>query len=111
MVEVNDYRVSRIVVLCKDCGQDVGLYPARHKCGIPTSEALIIPKKSNNTTSNSKSKILSSSNNNSESNNIWNKFLSSANAIYNADDDSDNGKFNLMKKFFVSLNEFKNLST
>ncbi|KAI9495866.1 hypothetical protein BDB00DRAFT_870088 [Zychaea mexicana] len=28
----NDYRVSQIVVLCKDCGQDVGLYPARHKC-------------------------------------------------------------------------------
>ncbi|GAN04905.1 hypothetical protein MAM1_0076c04372 [Mucor ambiguus] len=28
----NDYRVSTIVVLCKDCNQDVGLYPARHKC-------------------------------------------------------------------------------
>lgn len=28
----NDYRVSKIVVLCKDCGQDVGLYPARHQC-------------------------------------------------------------------------------
>ncbi|KAI8143629.1 hypothetical protein BJV82DRAFT_611181 [Fennellomyces sp. T-0311] len=28
----NDYRISQIVVLCKDCGQDVGLYPARHKC-------------------------------------------------------------------------------
>ncbi|KAF7723969.1 hypothetical protein EC973_001485 [Apophysomyces ossiformis] len=30
--QVVDYRVSTIVVLCKDCGQDVGLYPARHKC-------------------------------------------------------------------------------
>lgn len=28
-----DYRVSTLIVLCKDCGQDVGLYPARHKCG------------------------------------------------------------------------------
>ncbi|KAG2235488.1 hypothetical protein INT48_007886 [Thamnidium elegans] len=28
----NDYRVSTIIVLCKDCGQDVGLYPARHEC-------------------------------------------------------------------------------
>lgn len=28
----NDYRVSTIVVLCKDCNQDVGLYPARHQC-------------------------------------------------------------------------------
>lgn len=28
----NDYRVSKIIVLCKDCGNDVGLYPARHKC-------------------------------------------------------------------------------
>jgi hypothetical protein len=28
----NDYRVSTIIVLCKDCGNDVGLYPARHKC-------------------------------------------------------------------------------
>ncbi|ORY94205.1 hypothetical protein BCR43DRAFT_358994 [Syncephalastrum racemosum] len=27
-----DYRVSKIIVLCKDCNQDVGLYPARHKC-------------------------------------------------------------------------------
>ncbi|KAG0353936.1 hypothetical protein BC939DRAFT_529436 [Gamsiella multidivaricata] len=27
-----DYRVSQIVVLCKDCGNDVGLYPGRHKC-------------------------------------------------------------------------------
>ncbi|KAI8075293.1 hypothetical protein BC940DRAFT_220502, partial [Gongronella butleri] len=27
-----DYRVSTIVVLCKDCGEDVGLYPARHQC-------------------------------------------------------------------------------
>ncbi|CAO3633734.1 unnamed protein product [Mucor hiemalis] len=28
----NDYRVSKIIVLCKDCGDDVGLYPGRHKC-------------------------------------------------------------------------------
>ncbi|KAI8371136.1 hypothetical protein BD560DRAFT_396214 [Blakeslea trispora] len=28
----NDYRISVIVVLCKDCGEDVGLYPARHVC-------------------------------------------------------------------------------
>ncbi|KAF9427290.1 hypothetical protein BGZ94_005173 [Podila epigama] len=27
-----DYRVSTIVVLCKDCGNDVGAYPGRHKC-------------------------------------------------------------------------------
>ncbi|KAG0359760.1 hypothetical protein BG005_000216 [Podila minutissima] len=27
-----DYRVSTIVVLCKDCGNDVGMYPGRHKC-------------------------------------------------------------------------------
>ncbi|KAI9315709.1 hypothetical protein BX666DRAFT_1958390 [Dichotomocladium elegans] len=27
-----DYRISKVVVCCKDCGQDVGLYPARHKC-------------------------------------------------------------------------------
>ncbi|KAI8884951.1 hypothetical protein K501DRAFT_246782 [Backusella circina FSU 941] len=32
MAQVVDYRVSTLVVLCKDCGQDVGLYPARHKC-------------------------------------------------------------------------------
>ncbi|KAJ3369954.1 hypothetical protein GGF31_004804 [Allomyces arbusculus] len=30
-----DYRVSRVVILCKDCGRDVGFYPARHKCGQP----------------------------------------------------------------------------
>ncbi|KAG0325144.1 hypothetical protein BG000_001912 [Podila horticola] len=27
-----DYRVSTIVILCKDCGNDVGMYPGRHKC-------------------------------------------------------------------------------
>lgn len=27
-----DYRISKVVVCCKDCGQDVGLYPARHRC-------------------------------------------------------------------------------
>ncbi|CAG8768819.1 35492_t:CDS:2, partial [Racocetra persica] len=32
VAEVVDYRVSRLVVLCKDCGSDVGLYPSRHKC-------------------------------------------------------------------------------
>ncbi|KAI9032657.1 hypothetical protein CLU79DRAFT_727320 [Phycomyces nitens] len=31
-MQVVDYRVSTLVVLCKDCGSDVGLYPARHKC-------------------------------------------------------------------------------
>ncbi|CAB4423641.1 unnamed protein product [Rhizophagus irregularis] len=41
--KVIDYRVSRVVILCKDCGQDVGLYPARHKCGIPSSETPPLP--------------------------------------------------------------------
>src|SRR6185369_2524985 len=44
VAEVNDYRISRVVVLCKDCGQDVGLYPARHKCGLPTSSTPPVPK-------------------------------------------------------------------
>lgn len=30
-----DYRVSTIVILCKDCGNDVGAYPGRHKCPPP----------------------------------------------------------------------------
>ncbi|KAI8378924.1 hypothetical protein BD560DRAFT_388970 [Blakeslea trispora] len=30
--QVVDYRISTLIVLCKDCGNDVGLYPARHKC-------------------------------------------------------------------------------
>ncbi|KAI8333302.1 hypothetical protein BC941DRAFT_434356 [Chlamydoabsidia padenii] len=29
-----DYRISMLVVLCKDCNQDVGLYPARHQCQV-----------------------------------------------------------------------------
>jgi hypothetical protein len=87
MVDVIDYRISRIVVLCKDCGQDVGLYPARHKCGIPTSEGLpTIPKVS------SSNNLKLNSYNTTEGYNLWNKFVSSATAIYNADEDSDNGK-------------------
>ncbi|CAG8465832.1 4435_t:CDS:2 [Ambispora leptoticha] len=43
VAEVIDYRVSRLVVLCKDCGHDVGLYPARHKCGTPSPDALVVP--------------------------------------------------------------------
>ncbi|KAF9144471.1 hypothetical protein BGX30_012678 [Mortierella sp. GBA39] len=27
-----DYRVSTIAILCRDCGNDVGLYPGKHKC-------------------------------------------------------------------------------
>ncbi|KAI9020916.1 hypothetical protein CLU79DRAFT_835916 [Phycomyces nitens] len=27
-----DYRMSKLIVLCKDCGNDVGMYPARHNC-------------------------------------------------------------------------------
>ncbi|CAG8678239.1 11375_t:CDS:2 [Racocetra persica] len=42
-MEVIDYRVSRIVVLCKDCGHDVGLYPARHKCELPQSDSFSNP--------------------------------------------------------------------
>ncbi|KAI9222508.1 hypothetical protein BC828DRAFT_22607 [Blastocladiella britannica] len=33
-----DYRVSRVAIMCRDCGSDVGLYPARHKCGVPNVE-------------------------------------------------------------------------
>src|SRR5690349_19909491 len=104
MAEVIDYRVSRIVVLCKDCGQDVGLYPARHKCGIPTSEELIIPKESDNSTSNSKTTVSSSSN--SEGYNLWNRFVSSAASVmHNVDDDSDNGKSRY--SFFLELIQLK----
>ncbi|CAB4400899.1 hypothetical protein RhiirA1_215003 [Rhizophagus irregularis] len=86
MVEIIDYRISRIVVLCKDCGQDVGLYPARHKCGIPTSEGLPAISK-DSSSKNSKSNLY---NNPMEGYNLWNKFVNSATAIYNVDDDSDN---------------------
>lgn len=88
MVEVIDYRISRIVVLCKDCGQDVGLYPARHKCGISTSEGLLSISK-DSSSKNSKSNPYD---NPTEGYNLWNKFVNRATAIYNADDDSDNGK-------------------
>ncbi|KAF9153405.1 hypothetical protein BG015_003474 [Linnemannia schmuckeri] len=27
-----DYRVSTVAILCRDCGNDVGLYPGKHKC-------------------------------------------------------------------------------
>ncbi|RIA95023.1 hypothetical protein C1645_758619 [Glomus cerebriforme] len=98
MVEVIDYRISRIVVLCKDCDQDVGLYPARHKCGISTSggskESLSSNNLTSNSNSNSNSRISSDLKNNSESNNgynLWNKFMTSATTVmYNFDDDSDN---------------------
>ncbi|ORZ36099.1 hypothetical protein BCR44DRAFT_1432784 [Catenaria anguillulae PL171] len=30
-----DYRVSRVAILCRDCGSDVGFFPARHRCGHP----------------------------------------------------------------------------
>lgn len=42
-----DYRVSRLIVLCKDCGDDVGLYPSRHKCRKPERPplpTLVVPK-------------------------------------------------------------------
>ncbi|KAF9096490.1 hypothetical protein BGX23_011118 [Mortierella sp. AD031] len=30
-----DYRVSTVAILCRDCGNDVGLYPGKHKCPPP----------------------------------------------------------------------------
>nr|CAG8481626.1 2015_t:CDS:10 [Entrophospora candida] len=41
--EITDYRISRVVILCKDCGQDVGFYPARHKCGQTHLDAPPLP--------------------------------------------------------------------
>ncbi|CAI2167828.1 11176_t:CDS:2 [Funneliformis geosporum] len=76
MVEVIDYRVSRILILCKDCDQDVGLYPARHKCGIPSSEAPLlssIPNKYLSTGYPNPSKSNTQSNNNRQSDGLWNK--------------------------------------
>lgn len=46
----NDYRVSTIVVLCKDCDEDVGLYPARHKCN-SSNKLPQLPKLCSSTTS------------------------------------------------------------
>jgi hypothetical protein len=46
----NDYRVSTIVVLCKDCDEDVGLYPARHKCN-SNNRLPQLPKLCSSTTS------------------------------------------------------------
>lgn len=43
VAETIDYRVSRIAVLCKDCNSDVGLYPARHKCGVSAVETVQSP--------------------------------------------------------------------
>lgn len=48
----NDYRVSAIVVLCKDCNQDVGLYPARHRCDA-TAKRPILPTLYSSTSSSS----------------------------------------------------------
>ena len=94
VTEVFDYRVSRVVVHCKDCGQDVGLYPARHKCGIPSSETLPpeIPKKylSAEKTGSSSSSTPDSSQNSK----LWSKFLK-VTALSNNADDSDNGKYNI----------------
>ncbi|CAG8752941.1 512_t:CDS:2, partial [Funneliformis caledonium] len=94
LAEVIDYRVSRIVILCKDCGQDVGLYPARHKCDIPTLEAIpalpAIPKKFQPPSTNS-SETNSFSSSKFKSYNLWNKLMSNAADIYNnAGGDSDN---------------------
>ncbi|KAI9592920.1 hypothetical protein BDF19DRAFT_415803 [Syncephalis fuscata] len=35
-----DYRISKVGVLCKDCGQDVGPYPTRHRCGASDAPSL-----------------------------------------------------------------------
>ncbi|KAF9202122.1 hypothetical protein BGZ49_007674 [Haplosporangium sp. Z 27] len=57
-----DYRVSTIVVLCKDCGNDVGAYPGLHKCPPPPSMPAMpsIPSKYQPTTSYSSSSSRSS---------------------------------------------------
>lgn len=69
-----DYRISRVVVCCKDCGQDVGLYPARHKCqevirpplpplpaNLDDHHGLRVPTRTNDNVSRSRSTSSSSS--------------------------------------------------
>ncbi|CAG8468795.1 11625_t:CDS:2 [Scutellospora calospora] len=105
--EVVDYRVSRLVVLCKDCGHDVGLYPARHKCKIPEaniSKQYLSPnsKQSTNslwsklkTVNNWKEMVEDDSVSPSRSTSgtkLWDKLLSAASSAYNGsiDGNSDN---------------------
>ncbi|CAJ0833625.1 1372_t:CDS:2 [Entrophospora sp. SA101] len=76
--EITDYRISRVVILCKDCGQDVGFYPARHKCGQTHLDAPPLPSIPKKYTSGK-----------AQTSTLWNKFLNAT--IYtNNNEDSDN---------------------
>ncbi|CAG8566844.1 18628_t:CDS:2 [Dentiscutata erythropus] len=80
MAEVIDYRVSRIVVLCKDCGHDVGLYPARHKCVLLGSDSIPVPPIPNLSTKNK-------NNNDGNASGLWGK-LRSVNNWKNVSEDA-----------------------
>ncbi|CAG8785383.1 6317_t:CDS:2, partial [Gigaspora rosea] len=87
VAEVVDYRVSRLVVLCKDCGHDVGLYPARHKCKISDANAPPLPSMSKQYLS-SNNPNSSNDDNNSQSSSLWSKLKNVNNWKEMAEDDS-----------------------
>ncbi|CAG8498244.1 14840_t:CDS:2 [Dentiscutata erythropus] len=92
VAEVVDYRVSRLVVLCKDCGHDVGLYPARHKCKISDANAPPLPSMPKQYSSNkSNTNKQSNDNNTSEQSSaasLWTKLKTVNNWREMAEDDS-----------------------
>ncbi|CAG8674978.1 8672_t:CDS:2 [Cetraspora pellucida] len=80
--EVIDYRVSRIVVLCKDCGHDVGLYPARHKCELPQSGSFSNPIPKQHLSTKNKN------NNDTNASGLWGKLRSVNNWKNVSEDDT-----------------------
>ncbi|KAF0553848.1 hypothetical protein F8M41_019908 [Gigaspora margarita] len=87
VAEVVDYRVSRLVVLCKDCGHDVGLYPARHKCKISDANAPPLPSMPKQYLSSNKPNS-SNDDNNPQSSSLWSKLKNVNNWKEMAEDDS-----------------------
>ncbi|CAG8438542.1 13275_t:CDS:2 [Dentiscutata heterogama] len=93
VAEVVDYRVSRLVVLCKDCGHDVGLYPARHKCKMSDANAPPLPSMPKQHLSSNKSNTNKQSNDNntseqSSATSLWSKLKTVNNWREMAEDDS-----------------------
>ncbi|KAG9297138.1 hypothetical protein G9A89_019419 [Geosiphon pyriformis] len=103
VAEVIDYRVSRLVVLCKDCGQDVGLYPARHKCGTSPSDSPPVPSIPKNFLSGNSS----SSGNNSSGPSGWARLKAAKNEgkLEHRDDRSNSQKVNNSNFDLYSDNE------
>ncbi|KAI7904708.1 uncharacterized protein BX663DRAFT_559688 [Cokeromyces recurvatus] len=106
----NDYRISTIAVLCKDCNQDVGLYPARHKCN-DTTKRLQLPTLCSSTLKSSNSHWSQQQHEEEDDDNLPDLIASTPGSITRQPSDSsmESGKWNAFMNYRSNNSDVKSM--